>query len=345
VTPTLLPASIESRARDTSDPEKAPAAYRDLGCEVGLLADGIKSVINTRSLTVYYGRHRGILDLNLEVRQGEIFGYLGPNGAGKTTTLRVLLDIIRPTRGKALVFGLDCQRNGPEIRGRVGYLPGELSLYQGMRGGEFLDTMDAMRANRADPAYRRRLIDRLNLDPSRRIREYSRGNKQKVGLVSAIMHRPELLILDEPTSGLDPLVQQTVLELVREAKAEGRTVFFSSHILSEVQAVCDRVGIIREGQLVAVEQVDLLIQRQFRRLRLYFDRMPPAGAFAIDGVAELSRDGKLVTLEVRRNLDQLLRRAAEHGIVDIESQPVTLEEVFMAYFGNGEGEVGGTTAA
>jgi ABC-2 type transport system ATP-binding protein len=304
------------------------------------------NVINTRGLTVYYGRHRGILNLNLEVKQGEIFGYLGPNGAGKTTTLRVLLDIIRPTRGKALVFGLDCQKTGPEIRRRVGYLPGELSLYPGMRGGEFLDIMDAVRGDRSDAGYRRELIERLSLDPSRRIREYSRGNKQKVGLIAAMMHRPELLILDEPTSGLDPLVQQTVLDLVREAKAEGRTVCFSSHILSEVQAVCDRVGIIRGGQLVAVEQVDLLIQRQFRRLRLYFDRMPPAGAFDLDGVAELSRDGKLVTVEVRRNMDELLRRAAEHGIADIETQAVTLEEVFMAYFGgNGEGQGGSSTAA
>jgi ABC-2 type transport system ATP-binding protein len=312
---------------------------------VGSVADSFKSVINTRGLTVYYGRHRGILDLDLEVGQGEVFGYLGPNGAGKTTTLRVLLDIIRPTRGKALVFGLDCQRTGPEIRRRIGYLPGELSLYQGMRGGEFLDTMDSMGGKRTDSAYRRRLIERLGLDPSRRIREYSRGNKQKVGLVAAMMHRPELLILDEPTSGLDPLVQQTVLELVREARVEGRTVFFSSHILSEVQAVCNWVGIIRGGQLVAVEQVDLLIQRQFRRLRLYFDRMPPVGAFAIDGVAELSRDSKVVTLEVRRNLDQLLRRAAEHRVMDIETQAVTLEEVFMAYFGEGEGQGGGATSA
>lgn len=303
-----------------------------------------KHVIEARDLTVYYGRHRGIENLNMSVGQGEVYGFLGPNGAGKTTTQRVLLDVIRPTSGQASIFGLDCRGNGKQIRRKVGYIPGELSLPGHMTAEQFFDILAGVRGVR-DASYRRLLCERLELDPSRRIREFSRGNKQKAGLVAAMMHKPELLILDEPTSGLDPLVQQTVLELVREAKAEGRTVCFSSHILSEVQAVCDRVGIIREGQLVAVEQVDLLIQRQFRRLRLYFDRMPPAGAFDLDGVSELSRDSRLVTLEVRRSLDQLLRRASEHGIVDIESQPVTLEEVFMAYFGNGEGEGAGSTTA
>ncbi len=179
------------------------------------------------------------------------------------------------------------------------------------------------------------MVARLDLDLSRKIKEYSRGNKQKVGIVLAFMGRPDLLILDEPTSGLDPLVQQTVLELVSEARDEGRTVFFSSHILSEVQAVCDRVGIIRSGELVKVERVETLIHQQFKRLNLTMREMPAADAFDFEGVTELGREGQLVRLEVRQNLDRVLQVAAPCGIVDIETLPVTLEEIFLAYYGRG----------
>ncbi len=199
-------------------------------------------VIETSALTVYYGKHRGILDVDLTVEKGEVFGFLGPNGAGKTTTQRVLLDVFPPTSGKASVFDLDCQKQGVELRKRIGYLPGELALYANMKASEFFKMYEYLRGENGSKGYWRELADRLNLDTSRKIRQFSRGNKQKVGVVSAFMNRPDLLILDEPTGGLDPLVQQTVLEMVREVKADGRTVFFSSHILSEVQAVCDRVG-------------------------------------------------------------------------------------------------------
>jgi ABC-2 type transport system ATP-binding protein len=292
-------------------------------------------VIVTRALSVYYGRQRGIDGLDMTVEPGEVFGFLGPNGAGKSTTLRVLLDIIRPTAGSATVFGLDCQREGVAIRRRVGYIPGELSLYPQLRADEFLGLVNAVRGHSADPAYVQRLCERLGLDPSRPMRAYSRGNKQKVGVVAAFMARPDLLLMDEPTSGLDPLMQQTVLDLVREARAEGRTVFFSSHILSEVQEVCDRVGVIRDGRLVATERVEDLTHGQFQRLRLRFDRMPPPGAFDQAGAREVARTDNAVTLEIPSGLNQVLSQAVQYGVREVESEQVSLEDVFMAYYGQG----------
>ncbi len=289
--------------------------------------------IETEGLTVYYGKHRGIVDLNLQVRPGEVFGFLGPNGAGKTTTLRVLIDLIRPNRGRASVFGLDCQQEGVALRERIGYLPGELSLPRNMKGRQYLEMVDGLRARRADPGYLNELCERLDLDTSRKIRDYSSGNKQKLGLVVAMMGKPDLLMLDEPTIGLDPLIQQSVLDLVAEARGEGRTVFFSSHILSEVQSVCDRVGIIREGRLIKVESVESLTAQPFHRLRLRFENMPGDEAFVLDGVRELSRAEGTVYLEVTQNLAQVMRTAAALDIVDIETQPVTLEEVFLTYYG------------
>ena len=302
-----------------------------------------ESVIDTRDLTLYYGRQVGIDGVTMTVEQGEVFGFLGPNGAGKTTTQRVLMDVMRADRGKALLFGLDSRADGVEIRKRVGYLPGELSLPDTMTGRQFLDVMGAVRGMK-DKTYRDELIDRLDLDPSRRLKQYSRGNKQKVGLVAAMMHKPDLLILDEPTSGLDPLVQQTVLDLVRETRDEGRTVFFSSHILPEVQAVCDRVGIIRAGKLVAVEWVDSLLGQQFRRLRLTLQSAPSPNAFHLDGVAEVERAGTAVTLEIQRNLQTVMVTAVQIGLQDIEEQPVTLEDIFLAYYGGTNRHKGGTHA-
>jgi ABC-2 type transport system ATP-binding protein len=292
-----------------------------------------ENVIETKGLTVYYGSHRGIVDVDLEVRKGEIFGVLGPNGAGKTTTLRVLMDIIRPSLGKASIFGLDCQKEGVKLRERVGYLPGELSLPRDATGRRYLKMVDSLRETKADPAFLRELCARLDLDTSRKIREYSSGNKQKLGLVAALMNKADLMVLDEPTIGLDPLMQQSVLELVLEAKEEGRTVFFCSHILSEVQTVCDRVGIIREGKLIKVERIDALTAQPFQRIKLRFDEMPEENAFSFEGVKILGRDGNAVLLEVRDNLPSVMRTAADYEVADIETQPVTLEEVFMAYYG------------
>ncbi len=290
-------------------------------------------VVETNSLTVFYGKHRGIKEVNLSVEQGEVFGFLGPNGAGKSTTQRVLLDVIRPSAGSAKIFGLDCQTYGTEIRQRVGYLPGELSLYPSMTGERFLNLLAAINNSRVDKAYRRSLYERLQLDPSRKMSQYSRGNKQKVGLVAAFMGKPDLLILDEPTGGLDPLVQQTVMELVREVKEDGRSVFFSSHILPEVEAVCDRVGIIREGELIQTSPVQALTKQSFKRLRLDLRQLPPIDCFdTIEGVTETGRSGNEVYLEVRNNMEQVMQTALQFGLDDIDILPVTLEEIFLAFY-------------
>lgn len=294
-------------------------------------------IIETHDLTFYYGKHRGIKKVNLTVERGEAFGFLGPNGAGKTTTQRVLLDVIRPTSGRASIFGMDSRAWGVELRKRVGYLPGELALYKDMRAEEFFKMYEYLRGANGAKGYWRDLANQLDLDVSRKIRNFSRGNKQKVGIVAAFMSKPDLLILDEPTSGLDPLVQQTVMELVREVKADGRTVFFSSHILPEVQAVCDRVGIIREGELIATQRVEELIAAHLKRLILNFAEFPPSGTFDLEGVTEIARQGKSITLEVRTNLPQVLERAARHNIQDIHTQTMSLEEIFLAFYGKANG--------
>jgi len=291
-----------------------------------------ETVIETTNLTVYYGTRRGVDEVNLTVHRGEVFGFLGPNGAGKTTTLRVLMDVIRPTRGRATIFGLDCRKEGVAVRKRVGYLPGELNLDVGMKASTFLDLVAALHGHGVDPDYRRDLCRRLDLNTTRRIGEYSRGNRQKVGIVAAFMVRPDLLILDEPTSGLDPLIQQAVLEMVKETRDEGRTVFFSSHILPEVQTVCDRVGIIRAGRLIEVEHIDALTKQKFKRIQLSLARVPPANAFALNGVKETERDGRKVTLEVHGELNAVMEKACEYGIEDLLTPPVTLEEVFLTFY-------------
>ncbi|MGB6867866.1 MAG: ABC transporter ATP-binding protein [Candidatus Aminicenantaceae bacterium] len=290
-------------------------------------------IIQTKNLSVYYGTHRGIKDLNLSIQKGEVFGFLGPNGAGKTTTLRAILDIIHPTKGSAILFGLDSQKDGVAIRERISYLSGELSLHPSMKARYFLDLLGSLQKNKLDESYLEQLLERVDLDPSRKMKEYSHGNKQKIGVVAAFMGKKELIILDEPTIGLDPLVQQTVLELVQEVKEERRTVFLSSHNLKEVQTVCDRVGIIQNGELIKTEKVETLITQQLKRLEINFRKEPPHDAFAFEGVKEISRDGNLVLFEVSQDLDRLMEKATPYGILDIETKTVSLEKIFLAFYG------------
>ena len=290
-------------------------------------------IIQTNDLSVYYGAHRGLKDLNLSVQKGEVFGFLGPNGAGKTTTLRAILDIIHPTQGSANLFGLDSKKDGAAIRQRLSYLPGELSLSPSMKASYYLDLLGSLQKTKPDESYLEKLLERVGLDPSRKMKEYSHGNKQKIGVVSAFMGKRELLILDEPTIGLDPLVQQTVLELVQEVRDEGRTVFLSSHNLTEVQAVCDRVGIIQNGEMIKTEKVVILIDQQLKHLDVVFKQVPPTDAFVIEGIREIGREGNLVMFEIKRGLDQLMEKAVAYGIKDLETKSLSLEEIFLSFYG------------
>jgi ABC-2 type transport system ATP-binding protein len=292
-------------------------------------------VIETRGLTKTYGKTRGIEALELQVQRGEIFGFLGPNGAGKTTTIRLLLDILRPTRGQALVLGLDPRQEGPSIRRRMGYLPGELALYPGLTGREVLEYSSNLRG-RVAHAEIDRLAGLLDIDLSRPIRAYSHGNKQKVGLILALMHKPELVILDEPTSGLDPLIQQVLYDLLEEVRKDGRTVFFSSHVLPEVERLCDRVGLLREGKLAAVETVAGLKQKAIRRIDVIFNGPISAEEFlAVSGVTDARVSGSTLSLVVQGNLDALVKAAARRSVRNIVTYEPNLEEFFLAFYREG----------
>jgi ABC-2 type transport system ATP-binding protein len=291
-------------------------------------------VVRVDGLTKFYGRQRGILDLDLAVEPGEVFGYLGPNGAGKTTTIRLVLDFIRPTRGSVTVFGLEGHRASRAIRRRVGYLPGDLRLYESLSGRELIDYFGRLRGH---PAGERaaEVARRLDCDLTREIRSLSSGNRQKVGLVQAFMSDPDLLILDEPTNGLDPLVQQTFYELVTEARARGATVFLSSHVLPEVERVCDRVGIIREGRLVAVESMAALRARAMRHLEVEFRGEIPRDAFErVPGVGDLSVVDRVLRCTVVGPMDPILKAVNRFEVRVLTSSEPSLEEVFLAYYGD-----------
>ena len=295
------------------------------------------AVIHTERLTKSYGPHRGITELDLDVQEGEIFGFLGPNGAGKTTTMRVLLDLIRPTSGRAEVFGIDTTVDPVAIHRRIGYLPGEFDLYDRLTGAQTIEYFANLRGG-VDGGYVAELIERLDLDPSRRFKEYSKGNKQKVGLIVALQHKPDLLILDEPTAGLDPLVQQTFFGIVREARSEGRSVFLSSHIIDEVDRTCDRVAIIREGRLVQVDSIEAIRRLAFHHVELMFATpVAPAIFTPINGVSDVTVDGNSVRMRVAGPIGAVLAAAAPHGIVDVVSREPNLEDVFLAQYGAHDG--------
>jgi ABC-2 type transport system ATP-binding protein len=288
--------------------------------------------IVTRRLTKDYGGGRGLADLDLNVRAGEMFGFLGPNGAGKTTTIRLLMGMIQPTSGSASMFGLDCQRQSVAIKRLVGYVPGELPDWGRLRGSEISASLAALRGG-VDPNHVASLSEQLELDLGRRWREQSRGNKQKLALVLALMHRPELLILDEPTGGLDPLKQQVFYQLLTDARAAGATVFLSSHVLTEVERVCDRVGIVRAGRLVTVATLE-----ELRRMRAYQVELRVAGPPPVDavraaaGVSQVSVTGMRLSCTVRGGFGQLLEAIAGHEVVTMASQEPSLEELFLDYY-------------
>lgn len=303
-------------------------------------------VIQTEQITKQYPGQsvRLALDhLTLTVMPGQIFGYLGPNGAGKTTTIRILMDIIRPTSGRATILGLDAQQHSLELHRRIGFMPGELNLWPGQTAENVVRYMAKVRGG-VDMKHVQQLAKRLEFDLSKRVRDASTGNKRKLGLILALMHEPELLILDEPTSGLDPLMQQIFIDLMREWRDKGRTVFLSSHVLSEVQAICERVAIIRDGKLQAVEDVSRLTHTDFKWVTLHF-RQPVDEHLVsnIPGVSEVSAHDNQVRVRLAGDFDPLLRAFDSEYLVDLQVREPTLEEIFLAFYGekqnNGMGVV------
>ncbi len=292
--------------------------------------------IETQGLTKFYGSARGIEEVSVAVEQGEVFGFLGPNGAGKTTTIRTLLDLLHPSRGSATVLGLDSHRDSVAIRARLGNLPGDFGYGKRSSGREALELLARLRGvaglDRAEA-----LARRFRADLERPLGQLSRGNRQKVGLILAVFHRPELLILDEPTSGLDPLMQEEFLALVREERERGCAVFLSSHELDEVERVCDRVGIIREGRLIAVERVADLLGKTGRRVAVEFAApVDPEELRRIPGVSDLVADGPRVSFRLAGDVDPVVKALAAHPVAELELAHPTLEEVFLTYYEEGE---------
>lgn len=294
--------------------------------------------ILTEGLTKHYGDVEALIDLDLSVGPGEVFGFLGPNGAGKTTMIRTVLDLIRPTNGRASILGMDSHESAVEIRRHVGYLPGDLALYPNLTGQETLTYFANLRGG-VDWSYVDELADRFNSDLTKKVSDYSSGNRQKVGLIQAFMSKPEVLILDEPSTGLDPLVQQDFQALLRETAAEGRTVFLSSHTLSEVERVAHRVGIIRQGRLVVVEAVDELKSKAIRRLEMQFGSPVDEAVFrGVDGVHDVTAEGTRVSVSFKGEIATLLRAAMAHDLVNLNSDEADLEEIFLNYYRDPESE-------
>ncbi len=293
----------------------------------------MEPVIRTRGLAKSYRGTAALRGIDLEVPAAVVFGYLGPNGAGKTTTIRLLAGLLRPTAGRADIFGMDSVRDRERIQRRIGYLPGDFVAYPDLTGGQYLRYFGNLRGG-VDWSVATGLARRFQLDLDRRIGALSHGNKQKVGIVQAFMHEPDLLILDEPTAGLDPLVQREFLTLVREARDNGRTVFLSSHILSEVEAVADLVAILRQGRLAVVQSVEKLKAQALRRIDLMFEGPPPLAELrSVAGVREAHLASRTVHMVVEGSTADLLEAAAPHRIENVVTHEPDLEEIFLAYYG------------
>ncbi len=292
-------------------------------------------LIRVQDLTKSYGKQRGIRAVTFTIAEGEVFGFLGPNGAGKTTTMRVLMGLLKPTSGSAQIGDLDCWKQAKEVKRLIGYLPGEYTFDPSLTGAQILSYLGHLRGG-VDQKYMRQLVERLDFDPGKRFREYSRGNKQKIGLVQAFMHKPRLLILDEPTSGLDPLNQQEFYKMVAEVHADGRTVFLSSHILPEVEHTCTRVGIIREGQLIQVNEVARLKDLKQHDVEISFAGPASVDWFntlpGVQNVTSLNNAQATIHLSVNGDLQQVIRVAAQHDATNIVTHEQSLEDIFLRFY-------------
>lgn len=288
------------------------------------------SIIEVNNLTKYYGKSRGIVDVSFNVEDGEIFGFIGPNGAGKSTTIRLFLSLIYPTSGEARIFGKDCIKFGPEIRQDIGYLPSEVFYYEGMKVLDLLKySASFFKHDSTKRMYE--LADLMELDLKRRINDLSYGNKKKVGIVQGLLHSPKLIILDEPTAGLDPLMQHKFFDLIREENKRGATIFFSSHILGEVQRLCNRVAIIKEGSVIAIQDMKTLQKDNYKRIRITTEQ-PNENLFKIDGVSGLEKTDGTVSFFYKGDINAVLRLVSSGNITDLSIEDPTLEEIFMHYY-------------
>ncbi len=299
-----------------------------------LKPQAMTTAILTEGLSKTFGRTRALVSLDLEVPEGEVLGYLGPNGAGKTTTIRLLLGLIGASAGRAEIFGVDCQASPVQAHRRVAYVPGEASLWPTLTGAETLHLLGRVQGQ-VDPGYRDLLIERFEIDPSKRVRTYSKGNRQKLILVAGLMTRADLLLLDEPTSGLDPLMERAFRDGVAEARGRGQTVFLSSHILSEVEALCDRVAILREGHLVEVGTLAQMRHLSALQVEAEFDAAVP-DLSAVPGVSAVAVDGNRVRCQVTGSVEPLLRVLAAAGVRHLTCREPSLEELFLAHYGAAE---------
>ena len=288
------------------------------------------SIIEVDNLTKYYGKSRGIVDVSFNVEQGEIFGFIGPNGAGKSTTIRLLLSLIYPTSGRATIFGKDCFQFGPQIRQDIGYLPSEVFYYEGMKVLDLLEYSASF--YKKDCSERlRELADIMELDLKRRIEDLSYGNKKKVGIVQGLLHSPKVLLLDEPTSGLDPLMQRKFFDLIRDENRKGATVFFSSHILGEVQRMCSRVAIIKEGSVIETQDIKTLRKDTYKKIHIEAPELDE-GRFAVEGVMNLEKENGVLRFFYKGDINRMLDLISQQPVADVTIEEPTLEEIFMHYY-------------
>lgn len=289
------------------------------------------NIIEIKNLTKYYGKSRGIIDVSLDVKEGEIFGFIGPNGAGKSTLIRTLLELIHPTSGEAIIFGKDCVKDSPEIMMNVGYLPSEVFYYDGMRVIDLLNYSASF--YKKDCSKRiHELAEILDLDLHKKIEELSYGNKKKVGIVQALIHEPKLLILDEPTGGLDPLIQQKFYDLLRKENEKGVTIFFSSHVLSEVQKICDRVAIIKEGKIIKVEKIHDINDDNYKKIKIESNEKIKADYFKINGVSNFEVKGNISSFIYRGDINNILKKIVGLKLENIWIEEPDLEEIFLHYY-------------